>query len=217
MKKNLFVFLIIILMGCSNKSSNQNENLPKTNEVKEADEKEVENNKTNSDEDFGEMECVYIKANMTRKSVYPFNKATKIEVFSCEPFIGEGSKWRINSSSINSGVFELEQYYEKISLSQLQTDSLFSILYNYQPKRLGNTFGVADCYNPRHSIVFYEGDKAIAFIELCLECSKTKTSKGYVLNGDFFCNGQWCHLYRFFKYIGLKKGFDVTDAMCNNN
>jgi hypothetical protein len=53
--------------------------------------------------------------------------------------------------------------------------------------------------------VFYKKNKAISFLEICLECDGTRQSEktGF---GDF-CDEKMCKLQKFFQVIGVKGDF----------
>lgn len=138
---------------------------------------------------------------------FPVSEMDKIELVSYSP--------RLNSYSdldlIIDDKFKLSYIKQRIALGKPQADSLLSILYNIKPSPIGtDTTGVADCYNPRHSILFYKGSKAIAFFEVCFECGGTRQSKG--VDFGLFCPEKLCMLQRFFK--ANKADFGIIDEMC---
>jgi hypothetical protein len=116
-----------------------------------------------------------------------------------------------NADLVVNGQFKVDNIKQRVILNDTQADSLLSILYNINPSPVGiDTTGQVDCYNPSHSIVFYNQAKAIAFFEICFECGGTRQSKGV----DFgkFCQEKQCILQRFFK--ANKVDFGIIDEMC---
>ena len=74
---------------------------------------------------------------------------------------------------LKNGRVDQAKLKERITLSNLQIDSLTSILFNVTYR--GPFFTEVDvkCYNPRNAILFIdETGKELAFIELCFECMK---------------------------------------------
>lgn len=97
--------------------------------------------------------------------------------------------------------FRVDNVLEEIVLSRSQKDSLHSILFNYTSEIPANAM---DCYNPRHSIVFYENDVPKAFLEVCFECQKMVSTPG--MDFGVICEDKMCILEGFFKNAGVKSG-----------
>ncbi|HEV7231374.1 MAG TPA: hypothetical protein VGO45_08610 [Bacteroidia bacterium] len=103
-------------------------------------------------------------------------------------------------SLIQMGVFIVINPVDRIILNKSQTDSLFSILYNYKPLDPGGNS--TDCYEPRHAIVFYQNNRATAFIEICFECNRTIRTHG--IDFGLFCSDKYSMLRNFFWFIGVQ-------------
>lgn len=141
------------------------------------------------------------------KDKFPVSSTDKIELVS---YSSRPNSYT-DTSLIVDGKFKVEYIKQRVTLDKAQTDSLLSILYNVKPFPIGiDTTGLADCYNPRHSILFNKGNKTIAFLEVCFECGGTRQSKGV----DFgqFCSEKMCMLQRFFK--ANKADFGIIDEIC---
>ena len=142
--------------------------------------------------------CAYKKSSRMPSETFPFSVADKIVVYSYE-----GRKYALEEEGlIKKGKFVLNHFKEVVVLNAVQRDSLFNILYNHAGE---GVIAVSDCFVPRHSIVFYQKNKALAYIELCLECKNWNYSK---VDFGNFCEGKMLMLAEYFKWIGIKKGLD---------
>lgn len=73
---------------------------------------------------------------------------------------------------------------ERIVLSEIQKRELFNLISkdSCNSKQL-----IADCYNPRHQIVFKdEKDNVIGAIEICFSCGEIKSSKS-IGEAKYYC------------------------------
>lgn len=149
---------------------------------------------------------------------YPFNVAVQIQLIS---FGGEGiinikgDKFIFSPSDpvlLMPGETEASkvQYLksnEVKNLSAVQIDTLTDILYNYGfagPIRAERTL---ECYSPQHAILFLDNTgKAVAFIEICFQCSQTRKSSGDIFLGER-CAQKFDMLKAFFKTAGIEQGF----------
>src|SRR5688572_10634143 len=193
--KNIVIILFLTIVSCSTKD--------KAATQPPADTTQIE--LTTEDETVFNGPCVFERKSEV-KDTFPFNVSDKVELVSYECRKDSYS----NDNLISSNKFAVDNVKQRVSLDKSQRDSIFSILYNYKPLPVGVDTLQADCYNPRHSIVFYEKSKAIAFFEICFECGRTRQSKGV----DFgqFCPEKMCMLQTFFKVNGAD--FGVIDEIC---
>jgi hypothetical protein len=185
------VFLIVML-ACSGKEKPA--------------ETSVENTSPFVEEVVSSATCVYVNEKSQRQT-FPFSKADKIELVSYD--LRQDSYG--NRDLVSDGTFSVDSIRQRVVLDGNQRDSLFSILYNFKAVPAGIESSQADCYNPRHSIVFYQKNKAMAFLEICFECGGTKQTAGV----DFgpFCPEKLCMLQRFFKASKADVGID--DKLCD--
>lgn len=193
--RNILGILFLTFLSCSTKD--------KATTLISADTAQME--LMTEDETVFNGPCVFErKAEM--KHTFPFNASDNVELVSYESRQDSYS----NNNLISNGKFTVDNIRQRVSLGKSQRDSIFSILYNYKPSPAGFDTLQADCYNPRHSIVFYKKSKAIAFFEICFECGGTRQSEGV----DFgqFCPEKMCMLQTFFKTNGAD--FGVIDEMC---
>lgn len=61
---------------------------------------------------------------------------------------------------------------------------------------------VADCYNPRHILLFYKKNKVAGFYEFCVECGNSSKSDNLKLQS--ICTEQGDTLIEIFKEMKLK-------------
>lgn len=200
MKQIIFLFTIISLACC------QNITQPKK-EIPLIKKDSIIGNDIVTDIEEGR--CIYRKYDKKSNVTYPFNKADKIEIV-YYPFREDSYT---NNELIKDNQFTVKNIKERIILNANQKEELFSILYDYTTK--SEKFYVdstpADCYNPRHSIIFYSGDKVISYLEVCLECGGYKANSGF---GNF-CSDKYCMLQHYFKSSGIKNG--IIDEMCGDS
>jgi hypothetical protein len=139
-------------------------------------------------------------------NTFPFNKSHTIELVSYETRIHN----YLNDQLIEAGAFVVPGIKQRIILSKEETNKLFDILYDSDQIGGHSVQSLADCYSPRHSIVFYDSGRAIAFLEVCFECEGTRQTP----NVDFgkFTEEKWCTLQKFFK--ANKADFAIIDEMC---
>jgi hypothetical protein len=96
---------------------------------------------------------------------------------------------------------DLSKFHDTISktLDSTQIHFLNQILSGYyrEPYKKGGSFEMAaDCFYPRHNIIFLNNqDTLVHFISVCFECSKVKQSKDDLASMDNF--------KLFFDSIGL--------------
>lgn len=148
------------------------------------------------------ISCIYKKTNKQLSQIYPFNTADKIVVVNY-PYRKDSYT---NDNLIVNDSFIVKGISKVVTIENRQIDTLFSILYDYE----GNAGFAADCYNPRHSVIFYKDNKAIAFFEVCLECGGFRKSK----NANFgnFCDETICRFQKFFKELGINES--EIDGRC---
>jgi len=68
---------------------------------------------------------------------------------------------------------------------------------------------MADCYNPRHLLVFYQKDKLVGYYEFCAECGGSRQSEGVKMPS--ICGQQGDALIEIFKELKLKNNGEETE------
>jgi hypothetical protein len=193
--RTLITIIFLSMLGCSSKD--------KTDAQVSAD--TIQSESENEEDAVFNGPCVFERVGELANT-FPFNRCDRVELVSYECRKDSYS----NDNLIRNDKFMVADIAQRVSLGQSQRDSIFSILNNYRPSPVGLDTLEADCYNPRHSIVFYEKTKAIAFFEICFECGGTRQSPG----ADFghFCPEKACMLQNFFKSNGADLG--IIDELC---
>lgn len=195
--RNLIFITLIIICGCSTRQAKEE----KTFDTLAAD-------TVNEQEIVFGGPCKYTRGQVP-KSKFPLDVTDKIVLVSYQSRVVTMEK---GNDLIAGGTFKVDNIKQRVTLNKNQADSLLSILYNFNsfPAGVDTSMVQADCYNPRHSIVFYKRNEAIAFLEICFECGGTVQTKGV----DFgeFCPEKRCMLQNFFK--ANKAGFGIIDEMC---
>jgi hypothetical protein len=120
------------------------------------------------------------------EDTFPFSKSEKIEVISYEmrhywdTIVKPEGKQAIKPLIENGKLLmPAARIAEKKELTDKLKNRLFNLLYD--TKKDNGT--VADCFNPRHTILFYDKtDKVIAYTEVCLACGSSEQSEGFTYN-----------------------------------
>jgi hypothetical protein len=86
---------------------------------------------------------------------------------------------------------------DNVVLDKRYSEKIATILFSTESECL-----LADCYNPRHLILFYKKNKIVDFYEICAECGGSRQSK----NIDFpeFCTDKGDQIIALFKEMKLK-------------
>lgn len=161
MNRIFFLVSLIFVFSCKEEKTSENSKEKET-ETKEV----VEEEYVQEDDEWSD----YIKVKYIKKDKYPFNEIDAVSVFSYENLLNNFSE---DPSTIEDGNFLIREQdiKDSINLSMPQIDSLEGVLFGYT----GGNYDLADCYLPRHTIVFYNKGKAITFLEICMECNGSRT------------------------------------------
>jgi len=92
-----------------------------------------------------------------------------------QSLVNEKGEFDVKNSHTTNGIEQVKL------LTPIQVKQIFKIL----TAKDASSMQVADCYLPRHAIVFYKSQKVIAFIEFCFECNQycmypTKNTFSYI-------------------------------------
>jgi len=137
---------------------------------------------------------------VTPKNYLDFEYSKVIEFATVEPFD--------YSNLYFSKTMDPSKFHDTISitLDSLQTDFLNDLLSGRHRKPYpegGIERTVADCFFPRHNIIFLDKrDSIVNYISICFECGNTMKSKSDLADMD--------NMQTFFDSIGLKV-FDRPD------
>jgi hypothetical protein len=136
-----------------------------------------------------------ILANTNDTNWLDFKFDSVIVFATVDPFlIVPQSHTKIDLSNINDTI--------SITLSKNQISILDSVV-NGKCKVIEKEIVPADCFNPRHNIIFFNNDSIINFISVCYECGNYNSSKKGITGG--------LESFRyFFNQLGLKV-FDQPD------
>lgn len=84
---------------------------------------------------------------------------------------------------LKNGVFQVDSLQERVILDKEQEESLNRIVSQNSG---GNN--PADCYMPKHAILFYRNNRVDSFIEICFECNQSCSSFSSYYLGDIQLN-----------------------------
>jgi hypothetical protein len=138
-----------------------------------------------------------------RQNFYPFKNASTIKLVSFAQPEGE-----IVTLPTVGGKVDYSGLKEIKDLTRNQITSLTDILFNNTYRGGNFIFGPAEaeCYLPRNAILFTDStNTTYAFIELCFQCERHRSSSDEVQTGDF-CDGKYSLLKDFFVDCGIKAG-----------
>ncbi|TAE76322.1 MAG: hypothetical protein EAZ85_00170 [Bacteroidetes bacterium] len=186
MSKNLLIIFLFCLFACKGNSNHRN-----------LDERNTK--------------CSLISnPKQNQKNTFPFNKITHIEAIHFK--LDKGFDSYKSAAEIVNDTLVLRNIVSRYTLDKKQTNKLFEALYHYK----GNDVDGAKCYDPEHTFVFYEKEKAIAFFEICFGCKGTRQKN---IKVDNLCEEKWSMLSGFFEDMDKKsnakknykrKEFDLT-------
>ena len=122
-----------------------------------------------------------------------YNKSRDVYSTDYEPII-ENDTVRIPNIKFIDNMILDKHFSEKI------TEVLFSE---------ENECVLADCYNPRHIILFYRKNKLVDFYEFCAECGGSRQSKN--INFPELCTDKGDKIIEIFKEMKLKNNGEETE------
>ena len=97
-------------------------------------------------------------------------------------------------------------FIDNVVLKKKESDKIFKILLS--PPEIGT---LADCYNPRHILLFYKKNKMVEYFEFCAECGGSQTSSKKInINSIFSEQGK--ELIKIFKEMKLKNDGEESDT-----
>ncbi len=159
MKQLLFTFIgfVILFSSCQNQTQ------------KNQDKNQVEITEENLD-DMDTMEYIETARleNLVDKNY--FKKFDKIELAYYPHSVRSYGSMMTCSKLIKNGVFEVDSLQKKITLTKSQFQEFENLVFT--PLEEADSMAMsADCFFPRHSLIFYEKEKATHIIEICFQCS----------------------------------------------
>ncbi|WP_375561210.1 hypothetical protein ACE193_01250 [Bernardetia sp. OM2101] len=154
----VFIGFVILFFSCQNQT------------LDNQDRKQVEITKANLDD----MEMIEARGTPQQDhSIIDkdyFKKFDKIELVYYPHSVRSYGTMPACGNLIKNGVFDVDSLEKKKGLSKRQIQKFEDLVFT-PLKETDSIFMSADCFKPRHSLVFYEGEKATHIIEVCFECS----------------------------------------------
>lgn len=160
MRRLFFLMGLLFIFGCD-----ENKTSEKVKEKETETEDVIEEEYVEADDEWSD----YIEVEYINNDNYPFNEIDAVLIFSYENLLNNYSE---DPSAIEDGNFLIREQNIKDSLvlTTVQMDTLEKILFGYT----GGSYDEPDCYLPRHTIVFYKKGKPITFLEICMECNRSR-------------------------------------------
>ena len=96
------------------------------------------------------------------------------------------------------------EFIDNIILDKYYSRKIAEVLFSTEKECL-----VADCYNPRHILLFYKNNKIVDFYEFCAECGGSRNSKN--INFPELCSDKGDIIIQIFKEMKLKNDGEETE------
>ncbi len=105
----------------------------------------------------------------------------------------------------NNIVISNVEFVDDVILEKKYKTKIFNIL---ETEYRNGSF--ADCYNPRHILLFYKGNELIDYYEFCAECGGSRQTDG-LKTINSICAEQGDLLIEVFKELKLKNNGEETE------
>ncbi len=96
------------------------------------------------------------------------------------------------------------KFIDNIILNKHFAEKITDVLFSEE-----NECIMADCYNPRHIILFYKNNKLVDFYEFCAECGGSRQSKN--INFPELCADKGDKIIEIFKEMKLKNNGEENE------
>lgn len=139
---------------------------------------------------------------LNNEQLESFNKYDKVRLLSYSEHRKEFEKSdiiKLINDSINIPKVEI---IDNVVLNNIERDKILKVLSS---KDIENC-SYADCYQPRHILLFYKKNKIIDFYEFCCACGGSRQSRGVKIPD--ICTQQGDELINIFKEMKLKNHGD---------
>ncbi|WP_396191213.1 hypothetical protein [Flavobacterium sp.] len=94
---------------------------------------------------------------------------------------------------------------DNVILDNKYSKKIFNVLLSQKKE-----CSVADCYNPRHILLFFKTKKLVGYFEFCSSCGGSRKSKNISINSSF-CSEHGNDLIKIFKEMKLKNNGEETE------
>lgn len=96
------------------------------------------------------------------------------------------------------------KFIDNVILDKYYAEKITEVLFSEE-----NECVLADCYNPRHIILFYKKDKLVDFYEFCAECGGSRQSKN--INFPELCTDKGDKIIEIFKEMKMKNNGEENE------
>jgi hypothetical protein len=96
------------------------------------------------------------------------------------------------------------KFIDNVILDKYFAEKITEVLFSEE-----NECVLADCYNPRHIILFYKQNKLVDFYEFCAECGGSRQSKN--INFPELCTDKGDKIIEIFKEMKLKNNGEENE------
>jgi hypothetical protein len=151
------------------------------------------------------LSVVFLSCNEKDKKTFEFlNKYDKIRLISYNTHRDVySSKYELKIENDTIQIPNIK-YVDNVVLNEKFSRKIAEVLLSTEKE-----CDLADCYNPRHIILFYKEDKIIDFYEFCAECGGSAQSKN--IKFPELCTDKGDRLIEIFKEMKLKNNGEETE------
>ncbi len=96
------------------------------------------------------------------------------------------------------------EFVDDVTLTPTQSEKIIEVLQAKESECV-----MADCYNPRHILLFYKQAKLVGFYEFCAECGGSMQSENLKLQS--ICTAQGDELIQIFKEMKLRNDGEESE------
>ena len=129
---------------------------------------------------------------------FPFSEMDSVELVLFDPQTYENG----HTTKMTDGECFVPEEVKRKTLSEREIKSLFDILYNQVKVKETGENVVSDCYNPHHTLIFYNQGKPFTFLEICIKCQSYKSFRKKPVHFPK-CDQKWSDLHSFFESINF--------------
>ena len=142
--------------------------------------------------------CSNQKKADNKNEIEAFEKYDKIRLLSYSKHRKEYERLKLITISKDSIIIPSVEIVDNVILNKYQREKILNILTTKDIE----ICTLADCYQPRHILLFYKKNKIIDFYEFCCACGGSRQSEGIKISG--ICTEQGLELIKIFKEMKLK-------------
>ena len=142
---------------------------------------------------------------VNKKELVSFDRYTKIRLVSYTTYRREASKEDVIKLNSDSILIPNIKIVDNVVLNEENKNKILNVLCSKDYENCS----LADCYQPRHILLFYKMNKIVDFYEFCCSCGDGRFSSG--IKVSTICVEQGTELIKIFKEMKLKNNGEEDD------